>query len=82
MDPPFKNTSELWWSIRVVLVAENDLLEVASDPDAGGAPRLAEREAERFWEAAGGTRETLDSGTRNLKIEPRNPSDRLRPLLG
>ena len=46
------------WSIRVVLAAENDLLEVASDPGAGGAPGGAWGGTERLWEAARGTRDT------------------------
>ena len=73
-------------SIRVVLVAENDLIEVASDPGAEeprrSSPRGAWGGAERFWEAARGTGETLDSETRNLKIAPWNRPDRLRPPLG
>ena len=56
------------WSIRVVLVAENDLIEVASDPDnfrfvteagQGGLPlyRTTEKFSRMFYTFSGGARE-------------------------
>ena len=65
-------------SIRVVLAAENDLLEVKSDPGAEEPQRLPEAPGA----AQSGSAGIFDSGIRNLKIEPWNRSDPLRPPLG